>query len=298
MESNQLHRYYFEKYPKEGEVVVGRIKTLTEIGAYITLPEYNEIEALVVYSELIKKRTRNIHKYIKIGGLDGFYVLKVDKEKGYIDLSKKRAQYEEKLSAFERYYKGKIAHNFMQSAVVKTGSTLSQLYKDFGWEAEKEWGSLYKCFREVLAGEKVLQSKLKRTEFITDDLLDQVESLVKQKFVVPKIKIRADAEVKCNKGNGVLVVREVLLKLENEYPNVDISLVSSPVFSFSVMCEDGEVGEKVLTEVLEKLEKRLEGGGGAYSLFMPPTVFGPKAQFEELSEEGSGEDSSEEDAQG
>ncbi|KAI5185263.1 translation initiation factor 2 subunit 1 [Nematocida homosporus] len=285
METNQPHRYYLEQYPKEGEVVVGRIKSLTDIGAYVTLPEYNDIEGLIVYSELTKKRTRNIQKLIKVGTLEGFLVLKVDKEKGYIDLSKKRAQYEDKLSAFEKYYKGKIAHNFMQSVAVKTGRSLDKVYEEFGWEAEKEFGSLYKCFREVLSSESLLQNRLERSDFITTAFLGEVEELVKQKFSIPKIKVRADVETKCNQGSGVKVVRDILVRIEKDYPEIDVALVSSPVFSFSIMSEDGEVGEKVLLGALEKLEKRMIGAGGEYKLVMPPTTFGPRPQFDNESEE-------------
>ncbi|KAI5180917.1 translation initiation factor 2 subunit 1 [Nematocida sp. AWRm80] len=287
---NQTHQYYYEKYPKEGDVVVGRIKTLGEMGAYITLPEYNDIEGLIIYSELTKKRTRNIQKLIKTGALDGFLVLKVDQEKGYIDLSKKRAQYEDKILAFERYYKGKIAHNFMQSISMKCECSLHQLYEEFGWVAEREFGSLYRCFREVLVGEKVLQNKIPKSKFVTEKLLDAIEELVKQKFTVPKVKVRAEAETKCNKGNGVLILKELLIRLDKEYPEVEIASVSSPVFSFSIMCEDGEDGEKKLLELLERLEKRLAGVGGKYKLSMPSTIFGQKPLFddnEETNEEES-----------
>lgn len=296
MDMAQTHRYYHEKYPKEGDVVVGRIKALTDIGAYVTLPEYNDIEGLIVYSELTKKRTKNVQKLIKVGTMEGFHVMKVDKEKGYIDLSKKRAQYEDKLAAFERYYKGKIAHNFMQSITVKSNEPLDRLYETFGWEAEKEFGSLYKCFREVLLCKNILQKKIKCTQYITENLLQEIEELVKQKFVIPKIKVRTDVETRCNRGNGVHVIKNILLRIEEEYPEVDVSLIYSPVFSFSIMSEDSESGERVLRELLQKLEKRVEGEGGEYSVSLPPTAFGPKPQFDNEAEIGSGESSEEIDS--
>lgn len=285
MDIGQTHRYYFEKYPKEGQVVIGRIKTFEDIGAYITLPEYNNVEGLIIYNELTKKRTRNIQKLIKVGALEGFLVLKVDKEKGYIDLSKKRAQYEEKVEAFEKYYKGKIAHNFMQSISVKCNCSLDTLYSKFGWQAEKEFGSLYKCFREVLTGEHLLQNRLEPNEFVTESLLNEIEDLVKQKFVIPKVKVRADAETKCNKGDGVHIIKANLMKIEKEYPDVEVSLISSPVFSFSLQSEDGETGAKILEDLLLKLEKRVVQDQGEYKLVMPPSVFGPKPQFDEEDED-------------
>lgn len=279
MVTGEMHRYYMEKYPKEGAVVVGKIISLTPIGAYVSLPEYNNVEGLVIYSELTKKRTRNIQKVIKIGSLEGLLVLRVDKEKGYIDLSKKRAQYEDKVNAFEKYYKGKTAHNFMQSISIKSKQDIESLYKHFGWEAEKEFGSLYRCFREVLSNERTLQKKMKRDEFITEELLDEIEELVKQKFVIPKVKVRVDAETKCSRGNGVNVVKNILMRMEKEYPEVEIALVSSPVFSFTVQTEDSTDGEKILLEMLEKLEKRVIGEGGDYLLCSAPVVFGPKMHF-------------------
>lgn len=281
MDTNQTHRYYFEKYPKEGQVVIGRIKSFEDIGAYITLPEYNDTEGLIIYNELTKKRTRNIQKIIKVGALEGFLVLKVDKEKGYIDLSKKRAQYEEKVDAFEKYYKGKIAHNFMQSISVKCNCPLDKLYEKFGWEAEREFGTLYKCFREVLGGDHLLQQKIEPNDFVTEKMLAEIEDLVKQKFVIPKVKVRADAEAKCNRGDGVHIIKANLMKLEKEYPEIEISLISSPVFSFSLMCEDGETGGRILDDLLMKLEKRIVQNQGEYKLVMGPSVFGPKPQFDE-----------------
>ncbi|KAI5170615.1 translation initiation factor 2 subunit 1 [Nematocida sp. LUAm3] len=292
METNQTHRYYLEEFPKEGEVVVGRIKSLTDIGAYVSLPEYNEIEGLIVYGELTKKRTRNVHKLIKVGSLEGFLVMKVDKDKGYIDLSKKRAQYEEKVTAFERYYKGKIAHNFMQSIAIKTNVSLDQLYEEFGWELEKEFGSIYKAFRESLGSEHLFQRTIRKSKFLTEKFLEEIEKLIKLKLVVPKIKVRADAETKCNKGNGVVVIKEILTRIKKEHPNVEIALVSSPVFSFSVMSEDGETGERALKELLEKVEKRVLGEGGEYKMVMEPTLFGPKPQFDNESEDSGEDDSS------
>lgn len=289
MESSQTCRYYAEKYPKEGDVVVGKIKSLTEMGAYVELPEYNNIEGLIVYSELTKKRTRNIQRFIKVGSLEALCVLRVDESKGYIDLSKKRTQYEEKVAAFEKYTKGKIAHNVMLSVAMKKGIELAELYQKFGWPAAREFGSLYKCFKEVSTTPGVLSSRLEKSASVTKDLLEAITSFVRQKFVVPKIKVRADVEVKCNRGDGVLVVKDTLVRTGKKFEDVDIVLISSPIFSLTTLDEDKDACILRLNDCLDEIRRVITGKRGDFNVVMVPTVFGQKQLF---GEEAEGSDSS------
>jgi translation initiation factor 2 subunit 1 len=87
------------------------------MGAYVSLLEYNNIEGMILLSELSRRRIRSVNKLIKVGGRprrqrpagrargvlssgrghlqvgrqEPVMVLRVDKEKGYIDLSKRCA---------------------------------------------------------------------------------------------------------------------------------------------------------------------------------------------------------------
>eukprot|EP00894_Picocystis_sp_ML_P002522 jgi/Pico_ML_1/53039/g3659.t1 len=59
------------------------------MGAYVSLLEYNNIEGMILLSELSRRRIRSINKLIKVGRQEPVMVLRVDTEKGYIDLSKR-----------------------------------------------------------------------------------------------------------------------------------------------------------------------------------------------------------------
>lgn len=67
-----------------------QVKSIAEMGAYVSLLEYNGIEGMILLSELSRRRIRSISKLIKVGRQEPVMVLRVDKEKGYIDLSKRR----------------------------------------------------------------------------------------------------------------------------------------------------------------------------------------------------------------
>ena len=65
------------------------------MGAYVSLLEYGGIEGMILLSELSRRRIRSVQKLIKVGRQEPVMVLRVDQEKGYIDLSKRRVSQEE-----------------------------------------------------------------------------------------------------------------------------------------------------------------------------------------------------------
>ena len=62
-------RMYEAKYPEVDDVVMVQVKSIAEMGAYVSLLEYNGIEGMILLSELSRRRIRSITKLIKVGGL-------------------------------------------------------------------------------------------------------------------------------------------------------------------------------------------------------------------------------------
>lgn len=90
------------------------MKNIAEMGAYVALLEYNNIEGMILLSELSRRRIRSISSLIKVGRQEPVMVLRVDKEKGYIDLSKRRVSEEDVAACEERYNKSKLVHSIMR----------------------------------------------------------------------------------------------------------------------------------------------------------------------------------------
>lgn len=88
-------RFYEERFPEVDEVVMVQVRSIAEMGAYVSLLEYGGIEGMILLSELSRRRIRSVQKLIKVGRQEPVMVVRVDKEKGYIDLSKRRVQPED-----------------------------------------------------------------------------------------------------------------------------------------------------------------------------------------------------------
>ena len=74
---------YEAKFPEVDQVVMVQVKSIAEMGAYVQLLEYNNIEGMILLSELTRRRIRSVSKLIKVGRIEPVMVLRVDKEKGY-----------------------------------------------------------------------------------------------------------------------------------------------------------------------------------------------------------------------
>lgn len=76
-------------------MVMVQVQSIEDMGAYVSLLEYGGIEGMILLSELSRRRIRSVQKLIKVGRQEPVMVLRVDKDKGYIDLSKRRVSPED-----------------------------------------------------------------------------------------------------------------------------------------------------------------------------------------------------------
>lgn len=75
-------RFYESRLPKPDEVVMVNVTEVTELGAYVTLLEYDNIEGLILRSELSRRRIRSINKLVRVNRTEIVLVVRVDTEKG------------------------------------------------------------------------------------------------------------------------------------------------------------------------------------------------------------------------
>lgn len=72
-------RMYETRYPEVDMAVMIQVKHIAEMGAYVSLLEYNNIEGMILFSELSRRRIRSVSSLIKVGRQEPAIVLRVDK---------------------------------------------------------------------------------------------------------------------------------------------------------------------------------------------------------------------------
>lgn len=109
---------------------MGKVLRVDQVtGAYVSLLEYNNIEALIMFSEFSRKRARSVHRLIKVGKKEPLIVTKVDEERGFIDLSRKRVSPEDVSACEDRYNKNLKVQNIMRQTAAQLKVEVRDLYE-------------------------------------------------------------------------------------------------------------------------------------------------------------------------
>lgn len=130
-------RFYSQKYPEPEDVVMVNVRQIAEMGAYVRLLEYNDIEGMILLSELSRRRIRSINKLIRVGRSECVVVIRVDKDKGYIDLSKRRVSPEDITKCEEKFARGRAVNSILRHVAetlkFETDEQLEELYRKTAW---------------------------------------------------------------------------------------------------------------------------------------------------------------------
>jgi hypothetical protein len=59
-------RFYEDQYPEVESLVMVSVKQIADMGAYVALLEYGNIEGMILLSELSRRRIRSINKLIRV----------------------------------------------------------------------------------------------------------------------------------------------------------------------------------------------------------------------------------------
>ena len=100
-------RFYKTQFPETEDLVMVKVTEIEEMGVYVNLLEYNNRQGMILLTELSRRRIRSINKLIRVGRDEVVVVVRVDRDKGYIDLSKRRVSNEDIAKCEEKFARGK-----------------------------------------------------------------------------------------------------------------------------------------------------------------------------------------------
>lgn len=161
---------------------------------------------MILLSELSRRRIRSIQKLIRVGRNEVVVVLRVDKEKGYIDLSKRRVSPEDIIKCDERYNKSKVVHSIMRHVAEKTQTPLEELYESIGWPLNRKYGHAIDAFKLSITNPEVWND----IQFPSSAIEEELKSYISKRLTPQPTKLRADIEVTCFGYEGIDAIKTAL----------------------------------------------------------------------------------------
>lgn len=228
-------------------------------------------------SELSRRRIRSINKLIRVGRNEVVIVIRVDKEKGYIDLSKRRVTSEEILKCEEKFARGKTVNSILRhtAEVLKmtTDQQFEELYEKTAWKIDEKFkkpGYAFDVFKQCVTDQSALDDC-----DIPAEWKEILLSNIRRRLTPQAVKCRADIEVSCYSYEGIDAIRSALregLKMSTEDRPVKINLIAPPVYVVTSSSLDRDEGVKLLQDVIDKIKVSIESFKGRFKVKMPPKV--------------------------
>jgi translation initiation factor 2 subunit 1 len=224
---------------------------------------------------------------IRVGRNEVVVVLRVDKEKGYIDLSKRRVSPEDIVKCEERYNKSKMAHSILRHVAEKTLTPIETLYQTIGWPLNRKYGHSLDAFKLSITYVNAAAlpwrhiADLPRNpnvwegiEFPSDPVAEEIKSYIGKRLTPQPIKCRADVEVTCFGYEGIEAIKTALRTAEarnTASTQVKVRLVSPPLYVLqNTALEDKGAGIARLEEAIVDIRKSIESAGGNLVVKMEP----------------------------
>ena len=248
------------EWPEAGDLVLATVDTVTDYGAYLKLDEYDK-EGLLHISEISSSWVRNIRNFVREGQKVVVKVLRVNVEKGHIDLSLRRVTKREKIEKIMSWKKERKAETLLRSVSEKTGLPLDEIHEKAGALIEKEYG-LYEGFEKAVKEGAEAFTKIG----VPEELATVLAKVAKEKIRLPMVKVKGIVELSCLKPDGVKVIQDAFLNAKKAERSREADLrfyvVSAPRYCIEVSAENYKGAEAALQRVAETVVSNVVKAGG------------------------------------
>ena len=250
-----------QKWPDEGELIVGTVYKVLPYGAFAKLEEYSGKEAFIHISEVSSGWVRNIRDHVRENQKIVARAIRVNPKKGHVDASLKRIRKDQRTKKIQHWKIEQKSEKFLELAAKSLDKDLNTAYKEVGYNLMDIFGDVYGGFESAAdEGASVLIE-----EGISEDWANAITVIAEKNITPPEVHISGYVDIETFVPNGVEVVKEALLAAEDnddEEQIIEVQSVGAPRYRITVTSSDYILAEKELQKAAERCIKIIEESNG------------------------------------
>jgi translation initiation factor 2 subunit 1 len=251
------------EWPETGELVITTIESIRDYGAYANLDEYKRRGFLHI-SEISSARIRNVRDFVRENQKMVLKVVRVDVEKGHIDLSLKRVTKRERIEKSKAYKKDRKGETLLHEVAQRSNLPMHEIYEKAGAILEEKYG-LYEGFE--IAVKEGLEALTKVG--IPEDLAKVIIQVAEERIRIKMVKVKGVLEVRCLKSNGVKCIQKAFIDAKKSQEAKDVKIafcvIAAPKYSVEVSADSWKRAEEILEKVSENVIENIKAAGGVGS---------------------------------
>jgi translation initiation factor 2 subunit 1 len=233
-----------KEFPEESELILCAVSKIMGTTVFVNIENYKK-EGVISTSEVAPGRIRNIRDYVTVNKKIVCKVLRVNKEKGTIDLSLRRVSQKETREVLEEFKKEKDALLVLKLALKDKAVQVAERIKE-------KYDSLDAFLSETQKNPSILK------EYAEKDDAEKILELTKERKKEKKFQYRAIISISSNAANGVTAIKNALLAAKD----VEIIYIGAPNYSMTAESSDPKDAEKKFKEAVSIITEKIKASGG------------------------------------
>src|SRR3989344_2136327 len=241
--------YHRSGFPEENEIVLCKVTKLYPNSVFVNLLEYDK-PGIVHISEVSPGRIRNLRDFVSIDRQIVCKILKIDQQKGHIDLSLRRVNSTERRDKLDEIKQEMKAEALLKNIAKKLNQPLEKLYVEVSEKILKEYSHLHSCFKEVVS-EGIDLKKMG----LNKQLADELTSAIIDKFKPKKFIIKGEIKVQTYDSYGLEKIKTLLSGIDKLSPTLGLFYLGAGRYKFNIEDVDHKAAENTLKKIEQLLEK-------------------------------------------
>jgi translation initiation factor 2 subunit 1 len=242
-------------FPEEGELVFCTVTKIFGHSVFVNIEDYTR-SGMIHISEISPGRIRNLRDYVVEGKKVVCVVLRVNKEKGHIDLSLRRVSEGQKRKRLEQIKQDQKSKHIVKQVAKELHKDETQFLDLIIEKISKEYESLTLCFSDIVANKVDLKDL-----DIEKDAAEKITTIVKERMKPAKIIISGDISIKTYEEEGIELIKNALKKAEDiGKDNISLKYGGGGTYNLSVTADDYKQAEKLLKEIIDSITSSMKNG--------------------------------------
>jgi translation initiation factor 2 subunit 1 len=235
--------------PEENEIVLCQVTKIFPNSVFVNIVEYSQ-SGMIHISEVSPGRIRNLRDYVSVGRQIVCKVLRIDHERGHIDLSLRRANSNQKREKIDEIKQELKAESLVSNLAKKLKITPQKLYQDITKKIFPEHSHLHLCFKDVVSGDADLKEL-----GLDKKVAEELTNAIKEKFKPLKITIVGEIKLKTYSHNGLEKIKKTLREIQKVSQTITLHYLGAGRYKLSIEDYDYKPAEKNLKQTQKILDK-------------------------------------------
>lgn len=257
-------------FPTPGELVICRVTNVQRGYVQVELEDYSGLQreehaqGMIHISELSNRWVKNITSIVSVGQRVVLQALRVNEDRGYLDLSLRRVNKIQRTTTMNAWRYAVKLEGLLNFFAEKHGMTLVELYEKAIWTLIDTYGDIRTAFEEIKEeGFEVLENleKIDLTPEIKQELFD----LIIENVTISKVNLTVEYDIRSFEGNGIELIKEALnsaAKLRRKKGvETNFFYIGAPIYRMELEAKDYPDAEKHLSKVTAKIESVIGNKG-------------------------------------